>query len=85
MNSPLVIEQARHLARQTNGGDAAMMTQALYQRIYARSASNEELQFAEQFLKDAAELKDEKSGATLSPLEQLAQALLLANEFVFVD
>jgi hypothetical protein len=48
----------------------------LYRLLYGRAPTAEEVAFARQFL------GDEPSAAAW---EQFAQALLLANEFVFVD
>jgi hypothetical protein len=85
MNSPFVIQQAREAARGHGDGEAASVIRSLYERINARPPTAEETGASAQFLRDAGELRDEKSGDVLSPVEQLAQVLLLANEFVFVD
>jgi hypothetical protein len=85
MNSPLVLEQAQHLARWAStvaAGDQRVAVQRLYQRALARAATEEEASAAMEYL--AVDNGDASPGS-LSPLEQLAQALLLANEFVFID
>ncbi len=71
-NSPFLIELSRTLAGRTRD-----LTE-LFRIVYGREPSKEETQLAEQFLADA-ELE------TTSTWEQLAQVLLLSNEFQFVD
>jgi Protein of unknown function (DUF1553) len=81
MNSPFVIEQAKRLAARAAGeGRTAISAKAaaLYRLVFAREARDEELAAGVRFLEEA-------SGEMLSPLEQYAQALLLSNEFVFID
>ena len=85
MNSPFVVEQAQALAQrpevvaaQNNSDKIA----ALYRAVFARNADDEERKLAEQFLQAAPPAAD---GVKLSPVEQLAQLLLLTNEFTYVD
>lgn len=89
MNSPLVLEQAQHLARWANdaaGGEPQFAIQHLYQRVLSRSATDEEALAALNYLTTAKASADGiVSPGSLAPLEELAQALLLTNEFVFVD
>ena len=73
-NSPFLVELSRTLAGRTRE-----LTE-LFRIVYGREPSQEETQLAEQFLADAALEK-----FTASPWEQLAQVLLLSNEFQFVD
>lgn len=83
MNSQFVIEQAKHLAARAEVAAAptsADRVAALYRLVYARAADADELAAGTKFL-DTPVPTDSK----LLPLEQYAQALLLANEFVFVD
>jgi hypothetical protein len=79
MNSPFVLEQARAMAARANDPDSAERIAALYRLAYSRAPTADEQSLATEFVKSPAE----KSG--LSSWEQLAQVLLLSNEFTFVD
>ncbi|MBX3437410.1 MAG: PSD1 domain-containing protein [Planctomycetaceae bacterium] len=89
MNSPLVLEQARHLAKHAQSdaeGDPESSIAMLYHRAFARDATRDELAAAKDFLSGEASLvTDSPAADPLTPLEQLAQALLLTNEFAFID
>jgi hypothetical protein len=85
MNSPLAVERAQQLAARAGAdaaGDPRMAIPILFHRAYARAPTAEELSAAEEF---AALQPTAGSAAQLAPLEQLAQALLLSNEFVYID
>jgi hypothetical protein len=79
MNNPFVIECARHLVRRLEVA-AEKHTDGkvtrLYRLLYGRLPTGEELSLAREYLGDNA-----------APVawERYAQALLLANEFVFID
>jgi hypothetical protein len=80
MNNPLVQASARHLVARpevAGAADANEKTQRMFRLTYGRDASADELAWAQQFTADAA--------ARPAVWEELAQGLLLANEFVFVD
>jgi Protein of unknown function (DUF1553) len=82
MNSPFVAEQARQVAADpaiTQATADPRRVQILYQRLYGRDPLPDETQAGVDFLASA------KAGAGINPIQQYAQALLLANEFVFVD
>jgi hypothetical protein len=79
MNAPFVMEQAKALAARANEADPAKRVAALYRLAYSRPATAEEMQLALEFVKAPAE------GMGLTPWDQLAQVLLSANEFAFVD
>jgi hypothetical protein len=83
MNSPFVQEQARRLAAGVEGPDAssdpAETVRRLYRRVLGRSPDEREVAMAATFLGRPAE------PGSLRPVEQLAQVLLLTNEFLFVD
>jgi len=83
MNSPFVIEQAQALAARPEVASAATDAEkiaALYRIVFARSPSDAEQQVALDFVQST------QAGSTpLSTREQLAQLLLLTNEFTFVD
>ncbi|SRR5579883_1266667 len=89
MNSPFVIEQARHflqrpdLAEQTK--DEAKINR-MYQLAYGRAADADEITLGMRFLAEARKSDEAKKAAlSLSAWEQYAQVLLLSNEFAFVD
>jgi hypothetical protein len=79
MNNPFVAECARGLLRRPEvaaEGDVDARVRRLYRLAYGRAPSSEEVALAREYL-----------GARPTPAawERYAQALLLANEFVFVD
>jgi hypothetical protein len=79
MNSPFVMEQAKALAARATETDPAKRVAALYRLAYSRAPTADEAALALEFVKAPAE------GMGLTPWEQLAQVLLSANEFAFVD
>lgn len=83
MNSPFVLEKARRLAAdaQASAADDPGRVNWLYQRIFARNPTEDERQTVLSFLASAGITPVEK----LTPLERLAQVLLMTNEFSFVD
>ena len=83
LNSPFVIEQSRHVAARSQQEDLSnqQRVERLFQIVYGRTAHADEIQFGTQFVDQAAKQTDPK----LSPWEKLAQALLMSNEFVYVD
>jgi hypothetical protein len=83
MNSPFVLSQAKALVDRPENAAIAKPQEriaALVRAVYGRAARSEEIALLLTFLANA----DEKS-PTASRWEQLAQALLLSNEFAFVD
>ncbi|MBL8850647.1 MAG: DUF1553 domain-containing protein, partial [Planctomycetaceae bacterium] len=89
MNSPLAVACAQRLAARVQAdapGNPSAMIELLYQRAYARAAEPEELSSAVEFLSSNPTVGEVAPQAgQLTRLEQLAQALLLGNEFVFID
>jgi hypothetical protein len=84
MNDALIMDQARGLAGRpdvTAETDAARRISLLYRLAFGRPATEEEIAVAREFLADAGRVP---AGGP-SPWEQYAQALLLSNEFLFVD
>ncbi|HZZ71394.1 MAG TPA: PSD1 and planctomycete cytochrome C domain-containing protein [Pirellulales bacterium] len=84
MNSPFVIDQAKAICNRAeikDVTDPAERIQRLYALCFGRSASDDELRLARQFVDSAAT----NPGDKLSPWERLAQALFMTNEFVFLD
>lgn len=84
LNSDFMVRQARALAARLNAqpdaDDTAKVLMA-YELVFQREPSSEEREFCVEFVRKAGEDRQAK----LSPWEQFAQALLAANEFMFVD
>ncbi|HTU89268.1 MAG TPA: DUF1553 domain-containing protein, partial [Gemmataceae bacterium] len=80
LNSEFMIARARSLAAKLTSEeeDDAVRIRKAFARVFGRPASEREIQTGLAFLRNA-----EKTA--LRPWEQYAQALLSANEFVFVD
>ena len=84
MNHPFVIEQAKSVAKRASAAkDAKSALHEMYKDIYARRPDPDEVRLGLTFITQSAALTSAKGN--LTPLESLAQALLVANEFVFVD
>jgi len=84
LNSDFMVRQARALAARlqaTPNADDTAKVLAAYQFVFQREPSSDEREFCVEFVRRAAEDRQAK----LSPWEQFAQALLAANEFMFVD
>jgi hypothetical protein len=89
LNSPFMAEQARALVSRlesAGGLERPEKVAALYKRVLLREPTSAELASAEAFLlagsdEDASQLPE----GHLTRLEQLAQALMVCNEAVFVD
>ncbi len=84
MNSPFVIEQARHIAARpeiSGEADPARRVQALYRAILARPAQPDEIELGLRFVTSPPMPNETKMNAW----QLYAQVLLSANEFVFVD
>jgi hypothetical protein len=78
MNHPFVTECARRLVRRADvveQRDVASKVSRLYRVLYGRPPNSEELRLAEDYLKASGD----------AAWERYAQALLMANEFLFVD
>jgi len=82
LNHPFVAQRAARIAEQVAATDPETRVDALYRRALSRSPTADERQEAARFLDEAA--ADPQPGA-LAPLAQLAQVMLLSNEFLFVD
>jgi hypothetical protein len=89
MNSPFVIEQARHFLQRADVAgqtkDEAKINR-MHQIAYGRDAEADEVALGLRFLAGARKRDEEQKAAlSLSAWEQYAQVLLLSNEFAFVD
>lgn len=83
LNSPFIIEQARHLAARSTTEDEADISgriQRLYELTFGRQPDATELSLALEFVQASAN-EEEATQAW----NRLAQALLMTNEFVFID
>ena len=99
MNSPFVLEQARHLAARAevaSAADPAAKVRALYRAALARDAEPDEVQvgmeYVARFGQGVAPAAATAGGTVptdpatpLSSWEQYSQALLMSNEFMFID
>ena len=83
LNHPFVQEQARTLAKRSSAAKEPERVQRLYRDIYARSPDAEEARIALEFVEKSGRLPSTPNA--LTPWETLAQALLVANEFAFID
>ncbi len=84
LNHPLVVGYAQALAKRTEGVESAKQrVQHLYRLVYQRDATPSEEQSAVGLIELA--VRSDTSAQQLDAWAQLAQVLLAANEFVFVD
>ena len=81
MNSPFVQEQARRLAERVDPSDRAAAVRAVYERVLGRAPDDREAATALAFVDRPAP----EGEPTPPPLAQLAQVLMLTNEFLYVD
>jgi hypothetical protein len=84
MNAPFVIDQAKAVAARSDNGGATIETRitALYRIALGRPPAAAEAAAAARFIQPD---RRESGPAGLSRWEQLAQVLLMTNEFSFVD
>ena len=99
MNSPFLLGQARRLAatiRPDESSDPSDGIRRLYRRVFLRGPEPDELAMAADFLRRQSgpptpsfegwkRVVTGKAEAALSPWEQLAQVLIMTNEFMFED
>ncbi len=85
LNHPFVQEQARKILTRPDvaDGDATAKIQKLHRVLYARDADADEVRLGLRFLEATASTPG--PARALSAWERYTQALVLANEFVFVD
>jgi hypothetical protein len=92
----LIAPESAGAARTPAAGDTSERARALYRRVLGRMPEPDELNLAVAFIQqETAKLQGDlaawkqapggKSPRPLSPWEELAQVLLLTNEFMFVD
>jgi hypothetical protein len=81
LNHPFVAERAQRLAARCESDPQGDAIAALYRAALSREPDARERARAEDFLNGAGPVEPHE----LAPLAQLAQALLLSNEFMFID
>jgi hypothetical protein len=84
LNSPFAVEQAKRLAARdeiVNAPNAAERVGRMIALVYGRPAAPNEISLAEQFIAGAQSASDDH----LTPWDRFAHALLMANEFVYID
>ncbi len=85
-NSPFVVEQARQLAARpevSSVTDTDQRIRRLYYLLFGRQPNDDELALGRQYL-SAPPVANEPHGQ-LDPWQRYAQALLLTNEFSYID
>ena len=90
MNHPLVLERVRSLTEICKTTASAETTvRALFQQVYQRDPTDAEVTESLELVRAVARTAETPPPPTasdwLTGWEQLAQLLLCANEFVFVD
>jgi mono/diheme cytochrome c family protein len=92
MNHPFVVEQAKKLAERTASAEKKDRVEQMFRFAYQRPPTDEQSAAALAFVEeasdsDAANDSGEKIDPKiqLDPWQQLAQALLSSNEFMYVD
>lgn len=84
MNSPTVLADAQRLAGSVSGlGTPEARVNALYSRLFGRAPTRHERALGRAFLERHADAGPSPAG--LSPLERYAHALLMTNDFMFID
>jgi len=95
MNSPFVVEQAKAVANRqevSKAGESEARIRAMHRLVYGRNPSPSEIQASLSFINapgpEVASLQlisNTSQKSTLTRWEQLAQVLLMSNEFMYVD
>jgi hypothetical protein len=90
MNSPFAVEQSQRLMKRPEiaaATEPAERIRRLYRLVYSREVTPAELKLAEDYLAAAAPPVGAKPNPQdkLTVWERYAQALLMSNEFVFID
>jgi len=77
MNSPFVMSVAETVVKSVDTKKTHPAIRQLYQKIYSRDPEKEEINWCREFIESQPENKN--------AWHELAQALLLSNEFMFID
>ena len=78
LNSPFVLARAESLAAKGRNKPSKEVAHSLYQQLYGRAPSTEELRAGLEFL-------TKRKDTGMPRLQRYAQALLISNEFLYVD
>ncbi len=90
MNGPFVVQQAQRLVKRSeiaSISDPQERVRRMYRLLFAREPTSDELRIAGEFLAATGKSDPGRPGSQekLSAWERYAQALLMTNEFVYVD
>jgi hypothetical protein len=90
LNSPFVVQQAERLAARPEIAatpDPIERIERMYRLVFSRSPTPDEVALAKQYLAAPPATADGKPNPAdkLTPWQRYAQALLMTNEFVYID
>lgn len=93
MNSPFMIEQAQHLAKRQEMRDLPDDTarvRFVYRKVLGRTPAAEEIALALRFLQSTSQIRQVSLTQQTPPASEKAwvqfiQALMMSNEFIFID
>lgn len=88
MNSPFAVQQAKAIAARPEIANTSQLEPRidfLYRLLYGRLPTVVEIDLGVGFIDEASRERKRSEDSKLTPWEQYAQVLLLANEFAFVD
>jgi hypothetical protein len=89
MNSPFLIEQAKALAKRpelASAQDYSVRIRQVYRLLFGREPASEEVTYGLRYLQGSEQIRPVQAGQTsLTSWEEYCQALLMTNEFSFVD
>ena len=86
MNNPFVLQQSEAVAARqevAESGERERRISLLYEIVYARKPSSDEIKLGLEFFKRDSRGKEPPLHSSL--WKQYAQALIMANEFTFID
>lgn len=94
LNNATVLTTAATLAKKTiaETGDERQRIASLYERLFGRTATNEEQSVARQIIRQSRETRrqldatgDEGVDVESGPWEDLCVTLICSNEFLYID
>ncbi|MSU35355.1 MAG: DUF1553 domain-containing protein [Pedosphaera sp.] len=88
LNSPFIMEQAKALAARPEvqtQPTAELRVAAMFRRVLDRKPQSAETASAVRFLSESEQDPASQKAGGLTPIEQLAQVLLMSNELMFLD
>jgi hypothetical protein len=81
MNDPWVLDRIRQLSGRAASADVNVRIGAAYRRIHGRAPTADEMELGREFLTKEAPA----AAPALGTWELYVQALVMSNEFMFVD